>query len=88
MFDWLSGCGFWSDIPKAGDFALETYNKVPAIGGIFGNLSSITQNNDSFNNILGASQNQRQRSNNSQISPSRFVNNIPSQSLSATNQHF
>lgn len=41
MFNFLSSCGFCSNIPGPGTYALETFRKVPVVGGIFGNLSSL-----------------------------------------------
>jgi hypothetical protein len=41
MFSFLNNCGFCSNIPKGGDYAYEVFNKVPTVGGIFGNLSTL-----------------------------------------------
>lgn len=41
MFNFLSSCGFCSNIPGPGTYALETFRKVPVVGGMFGNLSSL-----------------------------------------------
>jgi hypothetical protein len=91
MFNFLSSCGFCSNIPKGGDYAYEVFNKVPTIGGIFGNLSSITQKLGPIKDIIGgfggiSSLIGGQQK--SAIDLSKFVNNIPAQSMIAGDSTF
>lgn len=34
-------CSGFSNVPQPGQYALETFRKVPAVGGLLGNLSSL-----------------------------------------------
>ena len=93
MFNFLNSCGFCSSIPHGGDFAYEIFNKVPTVGGIFGNLSSLAQRIAPLQNIIsgvgGFSSligNQGQQK--GQFDLSKFANNLPSQSLIAGESTF
>lgn len=50
MFNFLSSCGFCSNLPSPGQYALETFKKVPAVGGLLGNLSGLVN----LSNIAGS----------------------------------
>jgi hypothetical protein len=91
MFNFLSSCGFCSNIPKSGDYAYEVFNKVPTIGGIFGNLSSLTQKLGPVQNIINGVSGMGSLIGGQQkghIDFSKFVNNIPAQSLIAGDSNF
>lgn len=90
MFNFFNSCGFCSNIPKGGDYAYEVFNKVPTVGGIFGNLSNLVQKVAPISNIIGKFggfgsliNGQQQNQPNNQIDFSKFINNNPLQSLIA-----
>lgn len=93
MFNFLSSCGFCSNIPKGGDYAYEVFNKVPIVGGIFGNLSNLTQKLAPFQNAIGSIGaissligNQGQQK--GQFDLSKFINNTPAKSILAGDSAF
>jgi hypothetical protein len=91
MFNFLSSCGFCSNVPRAGDYAYEVFNKVPTVGGIFGNLSALTQKLAPVQNIIGRISGITSLIGGQQKGPfdlSKFINNIPSQSLMAGDSNF
>lgn len=87
MFSFLNSCGFCSNIPKSGDYAYEVFNKVPTIGGIFGNLSSLIgklPQGNSLIGVVGGLIGGQQGG----LDLSKFINNTPSQSLIASDSVF
>lgn len=100
MFNFLSSCGLCSNIPQGGDFAYEVFNKVPTVGGIFGNLSQVIGNFGPIGNIGGIGNLIGGVSNlignrGGQTQPgqggfdfTKFVNNVPMNSLVATDSTF
>lgn len=87
MFSFLNSCGFCSNIPKSGDYAYEVFNKVPTIGGIFGNLSSLIGKLPQGNGLIGAV-GVLMGGQQGGLNPSKFINNTPSQSLMAGDSVF
>lgn len=87
MFSFLNSCGFCSNIPKSGDYAYEVFNKVPTVGGIFGNLSTIIGKFQNSNSLIGAV---GSLIGGQQIGPdpTKFANNTPLQSLIAGDSVF
>ena len=75
MFDWFGSCGMCSNVPSSGDYAFETYTKVPIVGGAAGNLPSSPS-------ILGP------RGANTSLNPAQFSNNLPAMSLVAKDSIF
>lgn len=91
MFNFLSSCGFCSNIPKGGDYAYEVFNKVPTVGGIFGNLSNLTKKLAPIQNAIsgfGAIGSLIGGQGKGPIDLGKFINNIPSQSLIAGDSTF
>jgi hypothetical protein len=93
MFNFLSSCGFCSNVPKGGDYAFEVFNKVPTVGGIFGNLSNLTRQIGPLQNLIGgvggiSSLIGNQAQQKGQIDLNKFINNIPSQSLISSDSTF
>lgn len=92
MFNFLSSCGFCSNVPRGGDYAYEVFNKVPIVGGIFGNLSNFAQklapfqnamgNMGAFNSLIGQGQQK------GQFDFSKFMNNTPAKSILAGDSAF
>lgn len=95
MFNFLSSCGICSNVPRAGDYAYEVFNKVPTIGGIFGNLSDLTQKIAPIKNLIGniggfgsLINPQNSASNSNQFDISKFINNVPTNSVIAGDSTF
>lgn len=88
MFNFLSSCGFCSNIPKGGDYAYETFSKVPTVGGIFGNLSQkIRPISGLVNHIAGLTSLAGSHQKGS-LDLGKFLNNVPAQSLIAGESTF
>jgi hypothetical protein len=67
------------------------FNKVPTVGGIFGNLSALTRKLAPVQNIIGRISGITSLISGEQkgpFDPSKFINNIPSQSLIAGDYNF
>jgi calpain-15 len=87
MFSFLGSCGFCSNVPRSGDYAYEVFNKVPTVGGIFGNISTLFKKAGSIQTAIGGlSPPFGQQP--GQIDSNKFVNNLPSNCLRADSSTF